>query len=290
MQTQIHTSLKSAFASAVVFSAMSTMGRAEVLFRDEFTGVAASSGDAQTSAGLNSVGWYMYQNNAGGQAWTTGTDNTSPLSGGVMKNPGGSSANTVAIKQFASSTLTNVGDSITLSMDLRALGAGSFNVSLLQSAATVSTNQYGSANPLADGHGYGFLMSSTQDRTFLTAGTGSLWEVTNGDPIPYTNYLTNVSASTPMTTLARTLTLTLTKTAGGVQIGSSFAGTTFTPYQDTSGNIFTSFNTIRIYGNGALAGMYFDNISVAKNVVPEPSPMALVLVAGGLCLVRSRRS
>lgn len=273
--------------AVAALSALTTTGNAGVIFTDTFTGVAASSG--QTSTGLNGAGWYMYNNAGAGEAFTTATDNTPPLMDGTaMQNPGSSSSNTVANRQFSTTSLTNVGDSITLSLDLHALSTtASFNFSLVQSAVTLSGNTYDPTNPLADADGYGFHLGSTQERVFLTAGTGSLWEVTNASPIPYATYLTNVSASTPITTDARTFTLTLTKTAGGVQIDSSYAGTAFASYEDTTGNIYTSFNTVRIYANAGTSGFNIDNVSVST--IPEPSTVALVLLASGLVLVCSSR-
>lgn len=260
---------KKSLLLAASLAALSLMQNASavVIFQDTFTGISNP----------NSAGWYSFNSNSGGGAWTIATDNTAPLSGNVLSNPAGAVSNTSVYKQFSTTTLTNVGDSISISLDLHSVtGVGSIGISLLGTNQTITANQFG-GTVLTNAAGYGFGLQSTQERTFLTAGTGNLWEVSNNDPIPYTTYLGNVSASTPITTNAVTFSLTLTKTATGVQIDSSYGGTVFSSYTDTTGSIYTSFNTVRIFGNPA-SGNKIDIDNVTVTTVPEPSAVALLAV------------
>jgi len=254
--------------------AMASAASATVIFSDDFTGVTNP----------NSAGWYFYNTSTAGIAWDIATSNTPPLSGNAMRNPTSSGSNTVAIKQFATQSLSRIGDQIEIRLDFRSVGGaqGQLQVSLLGSANTVSANQFGGTNPISDADGYGFYHLFK-----TTANSPSYLQVTDSST-------TSVLFSPTQTqiigdNLGHTLTFRLTLTAAGLELSSSIDNTAFTSYLDASAPVYTAFDTVRIAAPGpaSSAYVYFDNIMV--KAVPEPS--ALMLLAAGLavgCLVRRR--
>lgn len=262
---------------AVAILAVSTAtGIAATVLSDNFTGVTGGTLDAN--------GWYFQNNSGAGTAWTTATDNTSPLSGNVLSNPApGTSSNTVAYKQFASTTLATVGDSITVRLDFHvpASASGSFSVSLLGYSGTISTNSYGS-DALSDANGYGYYQTVSG-----SAASPVYYEIVNNSPPPYATSLFTASQSTSVNdNLGHSFTLTLTKTAEGTQISPAIDSVIFDSFTDTAGSIYASFNTLRLTGSVGQA-FNFDNITVS--IVPEPSSFLILGLAFiSLILVKRR--
>ena len=272
---------------AALVAALSPSSAATILFSDNFTGVAASSLDNNTSAGLNSIGWYFISNSASGKVLTTATDNTSPLSGTVMSNPGGTSGGTGAYKQFSSTNLENPGDYISLSFDLRTPASlvGSISVSLLGYSNTIESNSFATgASTLTGANGYRVTLpisSSSSSPTYyeiVNNGTGgTLFTPTEGISLSGTN--------------AHTMTLTLTRMVAGIQIAFALDTVEFSSFTDTSGDIYSTFNTLRISTSRDSGGSQFnfDNVIVTTSV-PEPGSLAMIGLSGCLLVAfRMRR-
>jgi hypothetical protein len=262
-------SLTALVASSPCFGATSTV------FSDNFTGV--------TTATLNGAGWYSAANSGSSTAWTVTTDNTSPLSGASLTNPGGSSSNTAVFKQFSTVSLTEIGDSISLTMDFHARtnASGSFSVGLLNSANTITADSFGGTNPMADADGYGTLHALSANATSPTYRN-----VVNNAFTP--TLLSTVSQSLDVTdNLGHSYTFKISVVESGILLESSIGGTALDSYLDT-GSTYFNFNTLKILVPVASA-FTLDNIVVTKTTaIPEASStclifgcMALLWSAGG---------
>lgn len=257
--------------------AAASAARAGVVFSDDFTGLVGGSS-------LKPSGWYSYNSNAAGAAWTGAAPTTlqSPLTGGVMRNLEGSQQSTVVTKQFSAVSLDNVGDSITVHLDFQTINNTSsqeaLRVSLFNTAYTYSNNVIGSASPTTDADGYVYWQT---------------WNYVNPTYRELTDNVVDANSilSTPTGTasindmLAHTLIFTLSRVDTGIQIDASLDGNSFASYVDTT-PVTTIFNSLNLSTG---KGIYFDNITVSA--VPEPSAVTLALGAllGGWGLARRRR-
>ena len=261
MKTHISAYLKYASTFGAALTALSAMANAEVLFSDDFTGVDASVMPA--TAGLNADGWY-FVGSTGGTGWTTATDNTAPLSATTMKNPGGSSTWQYGLKQFTTTTLSMVGDSLTFAMDYH-MGvdttANIVGISLLNSPTTVTDNSFGAwpaANTLSAASGYTLFQNSK-----TTATTGDFSNTVNGIDIFSGAYLGTTSGSAILgaTSMAHTLELTLIKVLAGTELTWSVDGTVLGSLTNAT---YDTFNTVRLF-TGGNTPVYMDNISVTRS-------------------------
>ncbi|MBC2603652.1 hypothetical protein [Puniceicoccus vermicola] len=256
---------------------------AGTVFSDDFTGVDPGAPSEKQSTGLNDYGYFFYNGNEGGYPWTVGTDNNSPLSGDVLRNQGAQATNTYTYRQFGEVSLTNVGDSISLTLDYNPNGAtsGNLTIALLNSETTITANSFGGSSLTPDGDGYMFHQVISGSDT-----SPNYYDVVNDSS--YFNAANIIHTPSETATIGgpadgKTFSLTLTKTVLGVQIDASIAGTTFSSFEDTTGDIYTSFNTMRIR---SASGFNFDNITLSS--VPEPAAGAMILamLAGVFCLRR----
>ncbi len=199
---------------------------------------------------------------------------------------------------FAPTTL-QIGQSISLSFDFRtdnvvaANGAGFFRLGLFNSGTgklTANTSAFDGGGAFADDTGYiaqysisaGAVSGVLQERL---ASTGNIFA--GGSSLSTTSVGTGpqIAANTNYTA-----TLTLTRTASGVTLGSSFDGVTLTG-ADTA-TPFTSFDSLGIFigtpfGNATTPrNNFIDNVQV--NVVPEPTSVALLGLGAGLLCLRNR--
>lgn len=273
----IHSHLKHATIAIAIFAGLITAGNAAIIFSDDFTGVSNP----------NSAGYYFYNNAGGGAAWTTATDNTSPLSGTVISNPAGTSNNTVAFKQFTQTTLANIGDAISITLNFHmptlATGDGNFSVELLNSSQTMAANSFGTS-VLTDAKGYSYYQVISGA---ASATSPIYYDITSNSPPPFATKIFDAPESLNLnTTSANTFTLTLTRTATGTRIDSRMNGTVFSSFTDTILPNFT-FNTLRLQGaTGKVVN--FDNIQLST--VPEPSSLALLGSAAlGFVIALKRR-
>lgn len=250
---------------------------ATVVFSDNFTGV--------TSAQLNANGWYFTNSNASGTPWTIATDNTSPLSGNVMSNPGSSTQNTQAYKQFSDITLAGIGDSITIQLDFHTTtftAANSFfSIGLLSSANTFTGNVIGSGtNPAADADGYGTWQGFSASPTAL-----SYRQIDNnaysGTILSTTTQLNKLNDN-----LGHSYMFSITRVETGVRLDSWIDGNALDSYTVT-GSVYTSFNTLKLL---APVGTTFNVDNIVLSTVPEPNVFGLVAVFVAGIFLRRRRS
>jgi hypothetical protein len=255
------------------------------IFLNERTLQAANvmTDDFSSVSNLNSDGWYFASASAAGTAWTTATDNTTPLSGTVLSNVSpGTSANTLAYKQFSAVTLSNIGDSITVQLAFHmpaTASSGGFSVSLLNSTQTMTTDIFGSS-VLTDAKGYGVY-----DPILTGATSPTYWRVTGNSPLPYaTKLYTTPESVSANDNAGHVLTLSLLKTSTGIEIQIKIDQTILSSFTDIGSTNF-SYNTLRLSG-GVGKTLDFDNIIVSS--VPEPSSVALIGVTALAFLIYMR--
>jgi hypothetical protein len=238
---------------------------AATIFSDDFTGVGNP----------NAAGYYSYNTNSGGTAWTIAADNTSPLSGNTLRNAGGSAGNTIVYKQVTAFTLAADGDYADIALDFHSVGTGGLlGVQLVSSMSSFSANNFGGANPLIGTTGYLFQQN-------FNAATPTYRE-SSGTTVTLLNSPTGGST---ISNTAQSFTFRLTRVAGGLQMDASFNGVPLSSYTDTTVSSYT-FNTVGLSSGTAIN---YDNI--ALNVVPEPASISLLAMGavGGLVLIRLRR-
>lgn len=265
---------KSVLPIALVALSVHAVEAGTIVFSDNFTGV--------TSAQLNANGWYFTNSNASGTPWSVVTDNTSPLSGNVMSNPGSSSRNTQAYKQFNTFNLVGIGDSISIKLDFHTTSASDFfSIGLLSSANTFTGNVIGSGtNPAADADGYGTNQSFSSSPTALTyrqidnnAYTGTL--------LSTTTQLNKLNDN-----LGHSYVFSITRVSTGVRLDSWIDGNALDSYTVT-GAVYTSFNTLKLI---APVNTFFNVDNIVLTTVPEPSVLGLVTVFTAGIFLRRRRS
>ena len=131
--------------------------------------------------------WYFYNSSSAGTAWGTITDNTAPLSGTAMNNPGGTATNTRGVCQWNPITLEANGSWIEVNLDFRcgaAPGAGMFSVLIGNPIGdNMTSNIFGGPSPFADDFSYGLKMSfpskglvylENRQTVSTTRGTGDI--------------------------------------------------------------------------------------------------------------------
>jgi hypothetical protein len=235
-----------------------------------------------SSGSANANGWYGVNASASGTLWTTTspTNAVAPLGTPVLRQNGGTAQNTRMVKQFSPVTLSQINDFISFRMDFQTVvtNSGTMAFDLFNTAAAITTNFLG-ADPFAanPANGYNYTQATTASPTFRRLSNNVATVLTT---------LTNVgSIAEPF--VGRTLTFTLTRTAGGLAFGGSLDSittnnvtnlVTFETYTDPSPITYT-FNSMMLGSYNTVS--YFDNIAVTA--VPEPSTYALlVLTAAGL--------
>lgn len=174
---------------------------------------------------------------------------------------------------FSPTSLNNVGDSITLSFDMRFTAApgsnvGGFRWALADSTASKSyVFQYGTGG--TNGINYVY---------FPAVAIGG----SNGTGITASGTSGNINDQEK-----HTLSLTITRLANGVSLLSKVDGAGNHSATHTAASAFTSFDTLLI-GEGSInTNWRVDNVVV--ETVPEPTGLALLGVVGGLLAARRRR-
>ena len=257
------------------------------LFSDNFDGLPNSV------AGLNSVDWWLANTNSSGTRLLVGADDTGTLSGDSIWNPGSSGSNTWALKQFDSVTVSEVGDYVSVSMDLHFTTTANFTIltlALFDTDVTLSSNSItgydGPGNPISDATGY---LINQQPRTtatnadFRSVAAGKTG-INDGTSLGWGN--SSVILGDPAS--AHTLVFTITKVEGGTELTYSVDGSITGTILDSS-SLYDTFNTLRITaGNDSSAQSHWDNISVVTNI-PEPSVTAGVFGAVALSALAFRR-
>jgi hypothetical protein len=268
--------IRRAAATLTLGILVSGSGWSATLFDDDFTGVTNP----------NTVGYYFTSgSNNTESAWIISTNNTSPLSGNVLTHPTGWATNTWAYKQFQLVSLSSVGDYVRLQLDFvtPAVTSGSFGLSMMYSANTITANDFSGTNPLSDSEGYSFFQA------FGSSATSPSYRVIedNSNPQYSSTIFTPTQSTNSSDGNGHSLALTLTLTAGGLQISSSIDGTIFNSYTVASGAM-VQFNTLRLSNADTGQWFYYDNISMETNVVPEPSVAVLLALGAGVFFLRRR--
>lgn len=267
--------MKYALPLAVVALCANSLQASTIIFSDNFTGV--------TSGELNAKGWYFTGVSEGGTPWVTTTDNTSPLSGTVMSNPGATSRYTQAYKQFSTINLDQIGTSISIQLDFHTTTFATefYSVGLLDSANTLTENVFGLANPLADADGYGTRQA------FSDSPTAQTYHRIDNNAYTGTLLSTNSTTSKLNDNLGHSYTFSITRVATGVRLDSWIDGVALDSFTVTGG-VYTSFNTLKLVAPaGNTVSFNVDNIVLST--VPEPSVFGLLTVVAGVGVFRRRR-
>jgi hypothetical protein len=243
--------------------------QAGVIFSNDFSGVSNP----------NDAGYYSWQP-SGTPYNTMVSDSNSPLSGKVLNNPGTTSANATAIKQWSGTTLTTSGDFISLSVDFRGASttAGSFTLGLLNNMPAVTSDIIGSASPYAAANGYYSALN------FDVSNSAKYRQVTNGVTTLIDSPLGTVVALGD--NLGHRVVYTLTRVDTGIQMDVSVDGSSRSSFVDTTPVSYT-FNSVSIADYVAAKPTHFDNIMLSSNTIPEPTTSGLFLITGaGMILIR----
>lgn len=235
----------------------------------------------------------VYQWNNGGGRWSVVTSTTAGLggTGNALRNGGGGTANTKLYVQWDTVTLSDIGDSVTVSLRYRSAGViatnRNFDIALLDSNQAFLT-----ADPVFNG-------PSANDPARLA--TGFAYELTDTPSVQITEYVGTFSAAGAtqvvrvddagaaqpgiFDTLAHTLTYSLIKTETGVTVSfSADNGYSYTSQQSFSGDL--DLNTLLFKAGTA---SFIDDISVTYSTVPEPSTYAVLAGVAVLGLAATRR-
>lgn len=300
--------MKTASLSLVAFAAClvaATASPAASLISDNFNALTTSTNDSPVgSDDLNTSGWYFWSPFSAGTRWyvsSPGDAASGPdyLSGATMFNRTGPNAGTNAFRSFTPTTLTNVGDSLTLSLDIRSLAPSGVNTGIIaitlgNIGAPITANSFvdGSTNPLNGKYIVSYnqnLLTSQAQRTYNYGTFGSGTSATSAgtwaalaDGVDHRFILTVTRTATGLS-----LTSSITETNGSTTTLNtvSFAGSNFT------------FDTLRLSVAGTTESpygqfTYFDNINLTStSSIPEPGSYALLAgaAAAGVLLFRRRR-
>lgn len=203
------------------------------------------------------------------------------------------SQNTGIYKKFTDQTLTNVGDSITLS----------FNLSFTSTASTSgSAFRIMLGQSSIAGTGAVDFNAFPTDTLFTTMrlgnGTSTSASIRSHVTVDGANISTLTGTNTNFTQAVGTSSITsvafsFTKTASGIDIGGSLNGNsigTFSRTDTSLPDVITTFNFFGIYQNSSTTNLDFtiDNVSLVT-AIPEPSSAAALAGLGVLGLVATRR-
>ncbi|MFH1498508.1 MAG: PEP-CTERM sorting domain-containing protein [Verrucomicrobiota bacterium] len=281
-----------AFGALTACSAAS-LEASTVLINENFDSIA-------DNAGLNAAGWYYRHGSASTSYWPgpiayeNGT-----LSGNVLRGGSGSSGNNWVLKQWGGTTLTNVGDSLSLSFDTSFNLPARFNVSFFDAGGTeITANSHsvgiptGTNSVIAGATGYGFEQIYASG-TATSGGIGTTTAALNG--------FDTVALQTSLETLPTlsgdvfTFTFSVTMVETGAQISFLKDGALVDSWTDTSVSGSVSFDTLKLWisaSNSATANRALDNVVLTHTSnIPEPSTAAALvgLATLGLAITRRQR-
>jgi hypothetical protein len=218
------------------------------------------SDDFTDASDANSAGWHFYGASEANKGWTIGSS-----SGKTMANTQGSARYSTGYKQFKTTTLKNIGDSITVSLDLRTAsqaGGGLFILALMHCDAELNQDQFGVPNPFTHSNGYGIAQSIDSVVDGIPGLTSPIYQITTG--MTRTDLLTISKKNAINTNTVQNYSLTISRVASGIKIQASINGIALDSYIDKGSTAPQSFNTIRLYtplGDSHL--MHMDNINVS---------------------------
>jgi|GEM_PF-2406324 len=247
---------------------------------------------------LNNAGWYYRHGSnsttywPGPQAYAAGT-----MSGNVLRGGTGSSANSWALTQWAGTTLTNIGDAVSVSFDVSFNLPGRFNVSLFDTGGTaITANSYstggiagGSASVIAGSTGYGYEQTYTSGEP-TSAGIVTTTAASNG--FDTTTIRSNL-VTQPDILGASAFTFSVKLVETGAEISFSDGSSVIASWIDTSVTGPLSFDTLKLWvsaTNSSTVNRAIDNVVLTEfSNIPEPSTFASLAGVAALGLAFGRR-
>lgn len=237
------------------------------------------------------------QNTYGASTGSTGGQGgtfSGTLPDNLVFTSGGTTSGDYFIGKFSSQTLTNIGDTLTLSFTVttnnfsqtgsQSIRFGFFDIG---SATTGASSTFSAASGYRVDYGVASALNGIRERT----GTADHLFSTPSAPIIGTQTSSNFSfIPANLTTYSGSFELELL--AGGeIQITSQIGGSTSASITGTAG-AFTSFNAFSFYqlnnsNTGNSASVNFSSLVVEYTAIPEPTGYAFLLA--GLCLVTLSR-
>lgn len=278
----------SASVLVLALSALPASAATSVLFSENFNAIT-------NNTELNTAGWF-YRHGSNTSTYYPGpiAHSSGTMSGNVLRGGTGSSANAWVLKQWGGTTLTSVGDALSVTFDLSMVASASrFNVSFFEAGSTVITaNSYstggvagGSINPITGSTGYGYH----HDFGAGTAGIVTTTVANTGfDTVAY-----KLSDTANIVGEVRNLTFSVKLVETGAQISLFQGAQQLSQWTDTSVSGSISFDTLKFWissGNTTTANRALDNVVLSHtSAVPEPSSAAALAGLATLGLVATRR-
>ena len=209
-------------ASAFALTALTLPATAAttILINENFNSIA-------DNAALNTAGWYYRHGSVstaywpGPAAYSSGT-----MTGNILRGGTGSSENAWVLKQWGGTNLTNIGDSLSVTFDMRLTNAHRFNVAFFDAKGTVITansssiSTTGTTNVIAGSTGYGYEQIFTS-QALTTSGVITTTSANNG--FDATTFRT--SATPTLTGSIMTLTFSVELVGTGARVA-LLSGTT----------------------------------------------------------------
>ncbi|MDR1279806.1 MAG: hypothetical protein LBK99_03155 [Opitutaceae bacterium] len=243
---------------------------ATVPFTDDFSSGTANAND-----------WYFWNSSSAGTAWATASapSGTSLLGGNTLRNPGGSASNTAAIKSFTAVTLRNVNDSISVSLDIRSQGSNAgkqLQIGIYNLETPFAANSFGGTDPVSGKTGYTYGQ-------YFAGGSQAAYALRSGSSATDSHTTATISGAASTDSVDHHIVFTLTLTEAGLRLSTVFGGTPMSSYTLSSVTGSVTVDTLRLFTGGITSQVYFDNIQVTTNVIPEPRQAGLL--ASGLAAV-----
>lgn len=274
-------------ALALGLFALPANAATSILINENFDSIA-------NNTDLNSAGWYYRHASVstaywpGPAAYSNGT-----MSGNVLRGGTGSSENAWVLTQWDRTTLTNVGDSLSVTFDMRLTNAHRFNVSFFDAEGTSITanSNSGTTNVIAGSTGYGYEQLFTS-QTLTTSGIITTTVANTGHDAS----VFKTSLTPTLTGEVMTLTFSVTLVETGAQVSLLRGATVLDQWIDTSVVGSISFDTLKFGLStkvSAIDTRALDNVVLSYTAaIPEPSSAAALagLATLGLGATRRRRS
>jgi hypothetical protein len=256
-------------AGILLVSSIGSTQASTVVFSDDF------------SDGLGN--WNFYNTSSTGTEWSNPAYENPPMTGKVMYNTGSFDTNTNPLAQWSTVSLTNIGDSITISFDLlinTTDGSKGIQIALFNTATSLSGNYFGSNlgyTPVSNANGY------VIQQFYGTSTTGlqyrELADNTKSASLYSQQPVANIGNNT-----VNNISITLTMVSTGLLIEYSSAGNVYDSFLDTTPTSY-DFNTLQIQTNIAAR---VDNVLVTTNI-PESRSTAILLGIGAATLLLMRK-
>lgn len=265
--------------AAAAVTAATLPAATSILVSENFDSMRLNDDDLDRED-LAAAGWYSWAANTSG-AYAGIVVAPSGMSGRVL-NVGGSSANSYHHTQWNDVSLSNVGDSITLTLDARAASIGNntnpFEFAFLDSSTVITEHSKGGTDPMSTASGFSYRINSTGE-AFLAYTNGTATSIASDATYP------SIFGSV-VNSFSFSVTITSADTANLRLMVNGVESLSFN--QSFSGSI--DFNTLRIRSS---TGAQWDNINVIHvAAIPEPASVAALagLATLGLAAARRRRS